>query len=88
MKAVLKTGMDIYVDINTKAEGDGSFARPFRNINEAAAIAAPGDTVLVAPGFYRENVDPRNSGTENERICYVSTEALAAVITGAERISS
>ena len=88
MKAVLKTGMDIYVDINTKAEGDGSFARPFRNINEAAAIAAPGDTVLVAPGVYRENVDPRNSGTENERICYVSTEPLAAVITGAERISS
>ena len=83
MKAVLKTGMDIYVDINTKAEGDGSFARPFRNINEAAAIAAPGDTVLVAPGVYRENVDPRNSGTENERICYVSTEPLAAVITGA-----
>ena len=80
--------MDIYVDINAKPDGDGSRTRPFRRINEAAAHAKPGDTVFVAPGIYREKVDPLNSGTENDRITYVSTEALAAVITGAERISS
>ena len=42
--------MNIYVDINANYKGDGSKARPFRSINEAAAIAVPGDTVLVAPG--------------------------------------
>ena len=80
--------MDIYVDINAKADGDGSRAKPFRNINEAAAIAGPGDTIRVAPGVYREKVDPLNSGTEDKRITYESTEPLAAVITGAERVSS
>ena len=80
--------MDIYVDINAKPDGDGSFERPFRNINDAAAIAWPGDTVLVAPGVYREYVNPKNSGTEDRRITYVSTKPLRAVITGAERVSS
>ena len=60
--------MDIYVDINAKPDGDGSFERPFRNINDAAAIAWPGDTVLVAPGVYREYVNPKNSGTEDRRM--------------------
>ena len=83
MKAIPVTDMDIYVDINAKSEGNGSCARPFRSINEAAACAGPGDTVRVAPGVYREKVDPLNSGTEDDRISYVSTEALAAVITGA-----
>ena len=80
--------MDIYVDKNAKPDGDGSHSGPFRSINEAAAIAEPGDTVHVYPGIYRESVDPLNSGTMEKRITYVSTEPLGAVITGAERISS
>ena len=79
--------MDIYVDIQAKSDGDGSQARPFRSISEAAASAQPGDTVRVAPGIYRENVDPANSGTEDNRITYVSTDPLGAVITGAEQIT-
>ena len=78
--------MDIYVDLKAKPHGDGSAERPFRKINEAAAVACPGDTVFVSPGIYRENVDPVNSGTEDGRITYVSREPLGAVITGAERI--
>ncbi|MBR3125528.1 MAG: hypothetical protein IKF42_08985, partial [Mogibacterium sp.] len=80
--------MDIYVDIKSKCGGDGSQERPFRSINEAAAVAEPGDTVWVSPGLYRESVDPLNSGTGSKRITYVSTEPLAAVITGSERVSS
>ena len=38
--------MDIYVDVKTKTDGDGSQTRPFRKISEAAAIAVP----LVAEG--------------------------------------
>ena len=80
--------MDIYVDIKARDGGDGSHASPFRNINEAAAVAGPRDTVRVAPGVYREKVDPVNSGTEDKRITYVSTEPLGAVITGSERLAS
>lgn len=68
--------------------GDGSQARPFKHINDAAKIARPGDEVLVAPGIYREYVDPVNAGTEEAPITYRSTEPLGAVITGAEEIKS
>lgn len=72
--------MDIYVDINANAGGDGSHTRPFININDAAAIACPGDTVLVAPGIYREKADPLNSGNEDKRITYVSTDIFMGKI--------
>ena len=42
----------------------------------------------MAPGVYREYVDPQNAGTEDARITYRSTEPLGAVITGAEVIKS
>ena len=80
--------MDIYVDINSAPNGDGSRTKPFNHINDAAKIAEPSDTVFVAPGTYRENVYPANAGTEEKRITYVSTEPLGAVITGAERITT
>ena len=46
--------MIYYVNAAAAREGDGSKERPFRRINEAAKVAAPGDEVLVAPGIYRE----------------------------------
>jgi hypothetical protein len=76
--------MEIYVDIKADAVGDGSREKPFARIGDAAAAARPGDTVLVGPGIYREKVDPLYAGTEENRISYVSTEPLGAVITGAE----
>ena len=78
--------MRIYVDINAERDGDGTSARPFRHIDDAARIAMPGDEVLVAPGIYREYVDPRHAGTEDARITYRSVEPLGAVITGAEEV--
>lgn len=80
--------MRIYVDINAARDGEGLENSPFRHISDAARIAQPGDEILVAPGIYRENVSPRNAGTEHERITYRSTEPLGAVITGAEPIKN
>ena len=80
--------MDIYVDVRAGRDGNGSKEMPFRRINEAAKVAKPGDTVLVAPGVYREYVDPIFAGEPDARITYKSTEPLKAVITGAERITS
>ncbi len=76
--------MIIYVNAAAKRDGIGTKEFPFRTINEAAKIAQPGDTVSVAPGVYREYVDPVNGGTEDARITYLSEEPLGAVITGGE----
>jgi len=80
--------MRIYVDASACREGEGTKEMPFKSINSAAAIAVPGDEVLVAPGIYHENVCPVHAGTEDARIIYRSTEKLGAVITGAETIKT
>ena len=81
-------GNTIYVNVNASQDGNGSKDAPFKSIQEAANIAAPGDIVLVAPGVYREYVNPINAGTEDARITYKSEEPLGAVITGAEEIKN
>ena len=76
--------MIYYVDSNAAVGGDGSKEKPFRKINEAAALAMPGDEVLVLPGVYREDVNPYNAGKEKKRITYRSLSRREAVITGAD----
>ena len=80
--------MKIYVNGKAGHDGNGTEQMPFLHINDAAKIAQPGDEVLVAPGIYREYVDPVHAGTEENRITYRSVEPLGAVITGAERIQT
>lgn len=78
--------MNIYVDANAGHDGNGLKETPYRRIGEAARAAMSGDVVLVAPGTYRENVEPIHAGEENARITYRSTEPLGAEITGAEEV--
>ena len=80
--------MTIYVSAKAFRDGNGTKERPFKHINDAAQIALPGDEVLVAPGIYRESVNPIHAGTEEARITYCSAEPLGAVITGAEEVKS
>ena len=80
--------MIYYVDGHAGRDGDGSKGQPFRRIGDAAAIARPGDEVVVLPGVYREYVNPVNAGTEENRIIYRSLVPLGAVITGSEILSS
>ena len=79
--------MLIYVNQKAGRDGNGSKEMPFKKISDAAKIACPGDEVLVAPGIYREYVDPQNAGTEENRIVYRSEQPLGAVITGSEVVS-
>ena len=73
-----------YVDCAAAHPGDGSQMHPYKNISQAAAVAQPGDEILVAPGVYREEVSPRWAGKKGQSIVYRSAVPRGAVITGAE----
>lgn len=77
-----------YVNCTVPSEGDGSKEHPYRSISAAAKAAMPGDTVLVAPGVYREEVSPVFAGTKGAPIVYRSEEKGKAEITGAERFDT
>ena len=76
--------MIYHVNALAPRDGNGSQLMPFKHINDAARIAMPGDEILVAPGIYREYVNPLHGGTADHPIVYRSVEPLGAVITGAE----
>lgn len=80
--------MKYYVNVNASVGGNGSKESPFQSIQEAALCAGPGDEVIVAPGVYREAVNPVNGGREDARITYRSEVEKAAVITGAEPVKN
>lgn len=79
--------MIYYVSEKQKGKEYGTKAAPFRTITAAVRKAQPGDTVIVAPGIYRERVAPVRSGlNENNRITFRSEVPRGAVITGADLI--
>jgi len=80
--------MKIYVDRKSNQNGNGTKECPFMTISQAAEIAVAGDEVLVMPGIYREDVNPKNAGTPDARIVYRSVVTGGAVITGAEEIKT
>lgn len=81
--------MQLFVSQSAKRAGDGSQEAPFQTISQAARLAKPGDEVLVAPGVYREWVDPLCGGEgDGKRIVYRSTEPGGATITGAEPVKN
>ena len=75
--------MRYYVNASVFRSGSGTEEYPFKRIQEAANVALPGDEIFVAPGIYREYVDPKHAGTEEARITYRALPGTA-VITGAE----
>jgi hypothetical protein len=79
--------MEYHVAIHGNDQAPGTADQPFRTISRAAALAMPGDTVIVHAGVYREWVNPARGGTEEHRIVYRSAGDGEVVITGAERIT-
>src|SRR5687767_12337385 len=63
-----------YVSTAGSNGNNGSAGFPFRTIQKAADVARPGDTVLIRPGVYREQVRLRTSGTAEKRITFRAWE--------------
>ena len=80
--------MIYYVNASAGTPGDGTKENPFSTIQKAADLAQPGDEVIVLPGIYREDVDPKHAGRPDARITYRSLKPLSAVITGAEPLGN
>ncbi|HCT93155.1 MAG TPA: hypothetical protein DF613_17475 [Lachnospiraceae bacterium] len=81
--------MRYYVSADAPRGGCGTKEYPFQMIGAAAAVAGPGDEVSVAPGVYREYVNPARGGVDGDhRVIYRSEVPLGAVITGAEPVKS
>ncbi|GIM88364.1 right-handed parallel beta-helix repeat-containing protein [Paractinoplanes toevensis] len=78
----------LHVATTGSDNADGSEGRPFRTINQAAAVARPGDTVVVHAGEYREWVSPARGGlSDSRRITYTAAEGEHVVIKGSERVT-
>ena len=73
----------------TGSDGEkGSETSPFLTINRAAAVAQPGDTIVVHAGEYREWVRPQRGGlSDRRRITYQAAAGEHVVIKGSERVT-
>ena len=79
---------EFHVATTGSDQSDGSEVRPFRTINRAAALAQPGDTVVVHGGEYREWVQPRRGGlSDRRRITYTAAAGEHVVIKGSEPVT-
>ncbi|WP_041832280.1 right-handed parallel beta-helix repeat-containing protein [Actinoplanes sp. N902-109] len=80
---------ELHVATTGSDDAEGSEKEPLRTINRAAALAHPGDTVVVHAGEYREWVTPRRGGlSDTRRITYTAAAGEHVVIKGSERITS
>lgn len=73
----------VYVNDDAPAGGDGSFAAPFKTIQEGVNRATPGTQVLVADGLYKESVTFPASGMPGNWI-QIKAEGGGAVLDGSE----
>jgi hypothetical protein len=74
------TPYNLYVATWGDDDNPGSIAAPFKTIGRAAESVVPGTTVHVAPGTYAGGFKTTRSGTEDNRIYYVSTTLRGARI--------
>lgn len=69
----VETTYNYYVATNGSDSNPGTAELPFQTILRASKVALPGTTIHVAPGTYAGGLKTVMSGTEGQRIYYVST---------------
>jgi hypothetical protein len=77
----------LFVATTGNNENDGRTKDlPFKTIQMAADAAEPGDVVCVEPGLYRERVEARISGTQEQPIVFHGLEG--AILDGGDPITA
>src|SRR5437899_2492857 len=80
-----------YVAATGNDANPGSATQPFRNIQKAADVVNPGDTVIVRDGTYTDTdgngivLYPRRGGTSSAWITFKSENKWGAKMSGAEQ---
>jgi Right handed beta helix region len=59
-----------------------SSSGPYKTISSAAAVAGPGDEVLIEPGTYHESITLPRSGTSGKPITFAAATAGSVIIDG------
>ncbi len=73
----------IYVDTNSVSTiQDGTFANPYKSIQQAATIATAGKTVFVRKGLYREEIKMAANG-----VTYQPFNGEEVTITGVDQLT-
>jgi hypothetical protein len=79
---------EYHVSVNGNNQAMGSASQPFRSINFAAQLAAPGDIITVHAGTYREWINPARGGeSDTKRIVYQAAVGEKVEIKGSEVIT-
>ena len=79
--------MEYHVAMTGADSNSGTPGEPFRTVQHASDVVAPGDTVTVHEGVYRERIDPSVSGESDRRITFQAAEGESATIKGSEVIT-
>jgi hypothetical protein len=75
--------------VATGGTGTGTGAAPFGRIQDAIAVAQPGDAIVVAPGTYPERLTSRRGGTAQSPITIRPLQGRGSVVvTAAGRVLS
>ncbi len=74
-----------YVSITGNDTNPGTLAAPWRTIQKAANVAAPGTTVLVQPGTYNEKVTVNVSGSAAAG--FVTFQATSNVVVSGSNVA-
>ncbi len=79
------TANEYHVSVKGNDQNEGSVSKPYRTISAAAAIAQPGDSIIVHAGTYRERINPPRGGTsDRKRIVYRAADGEDVIIKGSE----
>jgi parallel beta-helix repeat protein len=77
----------IFVSPDGDDSATGDQSHPFKTISRAADWARAGDTVLIAPGTYREAVQLTHSGTPEKPITFQAQTPGTAIVSGADQLT-
>ena len=81
-------GRVLYVAPGGSDEATGSRGRPFRTIQRAADELEPGDSVVVAPGTYPDDLTLERSGTSAAPVTLTSRGGERPVLTGRLKVTA